>query len=721
MKQLVAALACRAAGSRLYGKPLQFLDIDRKLSVLDYMIQFLRTASSISDIVLGVAEGSENEPFHEIARRYGLQSIRGDETDVLMRLIQCGEAAHATDVFRVTTESPFIYFEPIPEAWQLHQEHDNDVTSVGGVPDGPGFEMIKLEALRRSHERGEARHRSELCTLYIREHQDDFRVEVIEAPPEIQRLDVRLTIDYPEDLVLCRRIYQEFRTLAPRIPLSHIVAFWDAHPELSALVKPYVAWERWYKTADEAKPSIALSSLTIHTFSRSDAYRAEAHGLIPGGAHTYSKGDDQFPALAPAAIVRGCGGRVWDLDGNEYVDCSMALGSVSLGHAYGPVLDAVREQLERGVNFQRPASIEVDLAREFVAAMPGAERVKFAKNGSTVTSAAVKLARAFTGRDLVAFPGNHSFYSYDDWFIGRTLCNNGVPEAIRALSLTYDSTCPETLEKLFHEHPGRIACVITEPEEVIPASPDAFREVARLVRSHGALFIADEMVTGYRAGWPGACAALGVLPDLATWGKAIGNGFSFCALTGRADIMELGGIRQRCAPRVFLISTTHGGEAHAIAAAGAVLHTYQTHDVLKYHREVVEKVELGMHAAVIANHLEYYLEIHASPWRIVTVCRDSEGALSPALRTLLLQEMIGRGVLFQGIFLPCYSHTDADVVQIVAAFEASCVVYREALKHGVEKFLVGAPTRPVFRKYNGCEQVCPSTPCPLEARCRSIA
>jgi glutamate-1-semialdehyde aminotransferase len=181
--------------------------------------------------------------------------------------------------------------------------------------------------------------------------------------------------------------------------------------------------------------------------------------------------------------------------------------------------------------------------------------------------------------------------------------------------------------------------------------------------------------------------------------------------------MELGGIRQRQAPRVFLISTTHGGEAHALAAARAVLHVYQSNNVLAYHRNLVQRVKRGFLDAIESHKLTGSIEVHASDWRIVTVCRDADGEVSLPLRTLLLQEMIGRGVLFQGIFLPCYSHTDADVTQIVNAFSASARIYREALQYGVEKFLVGPPTRPVFRKYNGCEQVCPSAPCPLESKC----
>ncbi len=247
MRKLVAALACRAHGTRLYGKPLQALDVAKQISVIDYMIDFVKSESTIDEVVLGVAEGSENEAFHAVARRHGIKSIVGDETDVLHRLILCGQAGGGTDVFRITTESPFIYFEPIPDAWARHLANDNDITALAGVPDGPGFEMIRLEALERSHANGEDRHRSELCSLYIREHQEEFRVETIEAPEDVNRMDLRLTIDYPEDLVLCRHVYEALQEDAPRIPLRKIVEFVDAHPELQQLVQPYCAMERWFK------------------------------------------------------------------------------------------------------------------------------------------------------------------------------------------------------------------------------------------------------------------------------------------------------------------------------------------------------------------------------------------------------------------------------------------------------------------------------------------
>jgi glutamate-1-semialdehyde 2,1-aminomutase len=456
----------------------------------------------------------------------------------------------------------------------------------------------------------------------------------------------------------------------------------------------------------------------ITNFAASDAYRAEVHTLIAGGAHTYSKGDDQFPLRAPAAMARGKHGRVWDVDGNCYVDCGLALGAVSLGHAYEPVVAAVREQLELGSAFQRPASIELELAREMLAAMPGMERIKFAKNGSNVTTAAVKLARAFNGRKLVAFPGDHAFYSFDDWFIGNTVMRSGVPDEFRALAVTYDSKDPSTLERLFAAHPGQISCVISEPENVIPIDLAIIRQVQDITKRHGAVFILDEMVTGFRAGFPGAYTAHGLSPDMTTWGKAIGNGFSFCALAGRADIMDLGGIKGT-APRVFLLSSTHGGEAHSLAAALAVLREYRDKDVIGRQHALVAQVHAAMNSILAEQQLGSHIEMHVTPWRIVQVYRDAAGKVSAPLRTLFLQEMIARGVLFQGVFLPCFTHTEEDIAQILAAFRAACGVYRQALQQGWRDLLAGEPTRPVFRKYNGCTMSCPADPCPHQATCSS--
>ena len=194
----------------------------------------------------------------------------------------------------------------------------------------------------------------------------------------------------------------------------------------------------------------------ITNFANSDKYRKKIHQLIPGGAHTHSKGDDQFPLLSPVAISHGKGAHLWDIDGNQFLDCSMGLTSVSLGHAYEPVLEVVKQELDKGVNFQRPSVLEKETAQKFLSLVPQHDMIKFAKNGSIVTTAAVKLARAFTGRKLVAIPGDHPFYSYDDWFIGTTACNKGVPNEISNLSVTFKSCNINSLKQLFERYLSRV-------------------------------------------------------------------------------------------------------------------------------------------------------------------------------------------------------------------------------------------------------------------------
>ncbi len=437
----------------------------------------------------------------------------------------------------------------------------------------------------------------------------------------------------------------------------------------------------------------------IERFERSQNYRKTIHNLIPGGAHTYTKGDDQFPALSPAAISHGKGAYVWDLDGNQYLDCSMGLTSVSLGHAYKPVLDRVREELEKGANFQRPSYIEKEMAEAFLALIPCHDMIKFSKNGSSVTTAAVKLARAYTGRDFVAFPGDHPFYSVDDWFIGRTACDRGVPQATKDLSLTFKSYDLNSLKELFEKYPNQIACVITEPEKEDNTPQDYLPKAIELAHQYGALFIVDEMISGFKSDFPGSTTRYGIEPDMCTWGKGIANGFSFCALTGKKHVMELGGIRNIGDAKVFLASTTHGGETHAIAAGLATIKAFKENNVIEHNHKIGDLLVAKLRQCIAQKGLEKHIAIAGTKWLSYTVFRDFEGNVSMSLRTLMLQEMIKRGVLYQGAFVPCFSHTEQDVDYFIEAFSQSCDVFKLALNDSTEKYLVGEPTKPVFRKY----------------------
>ena len=440
-------------------------------------------------------------------------------------------------------------------------------------------------------------------------------------------------------------------------------------------------------------------SIRSSDMSASRRLQKRAHEIIPGGCHTYAKGDDQYPQVAPPFIARGLGSHVWDIDGNEYIEYGMGNRAVGLGHAFGPVVEAARSEMSRGCNFTRPASIEVECAETFLDLVEGAEMVKFCKSGSEATSAAVKLARAYTGRDLIAICGDHPFFSSDDWFIGTTAMDAGVPEQIKALTVTFKYNDLQSVRALFDKHPGRIAAVILEAARVDEPAPGFLHELRELCHAEGALFILDEMVTGFRWAVGGAQQAYGVVPDLSTFGKALGNGFSVSALAGRSEFMRLGGLGHFDRPRVFLLSTTHGAETHALAAAIATMRIYKDEPVIEHLIRQGERLRQQGSALVRAHGLEKYVEFLGRPNCLLFATRDREGRPSQAMRTLFLQETIRRGVLMPSLVVS-YSHSDEDIERTLEAIDAALAVYAKALEGGVDRFLIGAPSQPVMRSYN---------------------
>ncbi len=446
--------------------------------------------------------------------------------------------------------------------------------------------------------------------------------------------------------------------------------------------------------------------MSSRDYTRSRQLRGRAHAVIPGGCHTYAKGDDQFPEDAPGFIARGAGCHVWDVDGNRFIEYGMGLRAVTLGHAHPRTVEAVYQQAKLGTNFTRPTDLEVEVAeelRELVypgGVYPGGEdvMVKFGKNGSDVTSAAVRLARAVTGRDKVVI-ADQPFFSADDWFMGSTPMDAGVPEAVRRLTLRFEYNDLDSLAAVLDANRGEVACVIMEAARNDAPAPGFLEGVQRLCREHGALFVLDEMITGFRWHNAGARAYYGLEPDLSCFGKGLGNGFSVAALVGRRDHMERGGLRTED-PRVFLLSLTHGAESTGLAAARAVIATYREEDVIGHMWRVGERLASGLCEIATANGVHEQVEALGLPCNLVFTTRDAEGRPSQPFRTLLLQELLKRGVLAPSLVVS-YSHDDDAVDETLAAFAGALPVYRRALEDGVEGYLRGRPVQPAFRRYVG--------------------
>jgi len=433
------------------------------------------------------------------------------------------------------------------------------------------------------------------------------------------------------------------------------------------------------------------------TFARSAVLQRRLHEVVPGGAHTYARGSDQYPEGMAPVVVRGRGARVQDADGNWFVEYGMGLRAVTLGHAYEPVVRAVQDAAADGVSFSRPTVREVDAAERFLATVPGADMVKFTKNGSDATTAAIKLARAATGRDLVAICETQPFFSTDDWFISTTGMDAGIPDRGRELTVGFRYNDLDSLRAVLDAHEGNVAAVILEAATGSSEPAPGFLEGVRaLADQHGAVLVFDEMITGMRWAAGGAQSVYGVTPDLSTWGKALGNGFAVSALAGRRGLMERGGLAT-CDPRVFLLSTTHGPEATGLAAYLAVAAEYDRWDVVGRMEKQGEKLRSGVQEVAAAAGVGEHVTVSGRASCLVFGTRDPGGVPSQAYRALFLQELLRRGVLGQS-FVVSAAHTDEDVELTVDAVAEACRTYAKALDAGTtDGFLRGRPVAPALR------------------------
>jgi len=376
----------------------------------------------------------------------------------------------------------------------------------------------------------------------------------------------------------------------------------------------------------------------------------------------------------------------------------MALRAVTVGYDYERISNAAIAQIHNGNNLTRASRIEIEAARDLCELVPWIDMIKFAKNGSTVTSAAIKLARAYTGKKYVARCAQHPFFSYDDWFIGDTVMDSGIPEEYKSLTLNFNFNDLASAEQLFQKYPGQIAAFILESATTEEPKDDYLNKIKDLCHRNGAVFILDEMITGFRWHLQGASAYYGVQPDMLTFGKGMANGFSVAALGGKREIMELGGLFSD-KERVFLISTTHGAEMCGLGAFVETLKVYKELDVISRIWQSGRMLVDGANAMAKDMGIGDYFEFIGVPCSPNFITKDKAGQISMEFRTLFIQEMIKHGVLMPWVALS-YSHGDGEINYALGAIKHSLSVYRKALDDGIDKYLEGRAIKPVFRKWN---------------------
>jgi glutamate-1-semialdehyde 2,1-aminomutase len=450
------------------------------------------------------------------------------------------------------------------------------------------------------------------------------------------------------------------------------------------------------------------------------SYQKRLEKVIPGGAHTYSRGKDQFPENAPQILSKGLGAYVWCPEGKQYLDYGMALRSVTLGYANPEINEAAINEINMGNNLTRASMTELKAAELLVDLIPSIDMVKFCKNGSNATTAAVKIARAYTNRRYICIPRQQPFFSFDDWFIGTTDIVRGIPQEGAISTLIFDYGDIDSLKNLFVQYPNEIAAVMLEPATTLIPCPNEcsielsyespcfncscysrnfLKQVETMCKKNSCLFILDEMISGFRWHLKGAQTYFGVTPDITTFGKGMANGFSVAAVGGRREVMEVGSIASSGQERTFLLSTTHGGEMSGLGAFLACVKIYKEKDVCNHLWNYGKKLRQSLLEVAKDFQLEDYFKIVGPDISLNYITYDKDYKISMDYRTLFAQEMIKNNVLIPWIAISL-SHTQKELEITIEAAKNALKIYSYALNDGVEKHLNGPAIKPVFRKYN---------------------
>lgn len=408
-------------------------------------------------------------------------------------------------------------------------------------------------------------------------------------------------------------------------------------------------------------------------------------GLIPAYTQTLAKGPTQWVnGIAPKYLRNGKGSHVWDVDGNEYIDYNMGIGPIVLGYCYDKVDEAIRKQLGEGITFSLMHPLEVELSEKIRDIVPNAESVRFSKTGCDVTTAAVRLARAYTKREKVLCCGYHGWH---DWYISVTDRNAGIPEAVKELTYTFNYN---DIESLIQSIDPETACVILEPFVFEEEKNDFLKEVQDVCRKNGTLLIFDEMWTGFRIARGGAQEYFGITPDLACYSKAIANGMPLSVITGREEVMRL-------FDKDVFFFTTFGGETLSLAAAMATIEEIEIKNVPGYISIQGKKLKEGYNK--IASELGIGFT-KCNGYNCRTIITFDAAAGNPLeMKSLVQQEMIKRGILWGGFHNMCFSHSDDDIEYTLRSYEDVLQVLKKAVEEkALQKYLKGEPVEAVFRK-----------------------
>jgi glutamate-1-semialdehyde aminotransferase/spore coat polysaccharide biosynthesis protein SpsF (cytidylyltransferase family) len=664
----------------LMGKPLLARTIDRiRRSRLVDDVVVLTTTSPIDDLIVAFGEDSQVSVF------------RGQEADVVGRYFDAAKHFEAEICVRLTGDCP-LHDGAIVDAVLADYESD-PVDYAANLfrytwPEGTDVEIVRTEALARVVKEAKVPSHREHIGVHMARHPTRYALRNVTCP-DGDYSSWHWSVDTPAEFHLIKEVYA-------KLPSHESFTWLDAVEVCESDANVFSGLRRH---CTELNPGMIKSLMddpvsnhrvrpASRSVGKSLAQLDRAKKVIPGASQTFSKQYTQHVVgSSPLFLERGEGARVWDLDGNVYIDYVMGLLPVILGHGHPSTVAAVSKQAAAGIAMSLPTVLESEVSELLVERIPCAEMVRFGKNGSDATAGAVRVARAFTGRDRIAVCGYHG---WQDWYIGVTTRNLGIPEATRGLTGSFEYNSLESLEHLFDAHPGEIACVIMEPIGIVDPDPGFLEGVRSLCDEQGALLVFDEIITGFRTAQGGAQAHFGVTPDLATFGKGMANGLPISAVVGRKDIMSL-------FDEIFF-SFTFGGETLSLAATKATLDVLDREDVVSHLWRQGRKLRDGYNAIARGCGLQGVTQCLGLPPHTVMTWNAPDGGDWHVLKSLFIQETAKRGLLTIGCHNVCLAHTDLIVEQTLGVYEEVLPVLGESVLRGdVDSCLEGPSVVPVFR------------------------
>ncbi len=669
----IAIIQARMNSTRFPGKILKTL---HGKNLIEWIVGAARKIDLITNVVIATSDNSQEAPLVDFCKKANIDIFQGSENDVLSRYYEAAKKYGADNVIRLTADCPLLdptlCSQILYSLVHLNYDYVSN-TSPPTWPDGLDCEAFTFKTLKAAHEKATKASDREHVTAYINSHRQQFKIGNMTCPiPNLTKH--RWTVDHPEDLAYLEQL------LNKTDGQSSMTNLLNAIQTNSNLKQPEI------KRNESFEKQVASETTDNTEFKTSQSMLQRAIQVIPLGSQTFSKSHIQYPEkTSPHFVTHGYGSHVWDVDGNEYIDLVNALLPNVLGYADPDVNFAVQAQLQNGVSMSLATELEVKVAEKLCSLVPSAEKVRFGKNGTDATSAAIRLARAFTARDKVLVCGYHG---WQDWFIGTTTRNLGVPQAVCDLSTAVPYNDLEKIQTLLKTE--KFAAIIMEPCNAVAPLPGYLQGVKEACEKYGSVLIFDEIITGFRFSLGGAQDYFKVTPHLSCLGKGMANGFPLSAVVGSNPIMKK--------MEDIFFSGTFGGETLSLTASLTTIEKMEKNNVIQYLWDMGEKLNLGTQKLIQKHGLSEVVATNGfAPWKILSF-KDSSSFVVSEIRTFFIQEMIRHGVLITGSHNICSAFTDNDLSKVLAAYDATFGYLSESLtSKTLMKNLKSPAIQPLFK------------------------